>query len=158
VIHHLSIAVQNPQRVAIALAELMKGYQRAFPPNPGSFTAFQLDEHGTCVEIHPAGAELRPEGRGFEATPPRNLNFSPTHFALSVKRSISEIQEICDREGWTCRRNDRAEFPVMEIWIENTIMFEALPPEFAQKYLEITNAMKRQIRAGKIPTGGPRPA
>jgi hypothetical protein len=39
--------------------------------------------------------------------------------------------------GWLCRRNDRAQFPVIEFWVENRLMCELLPPEFASEYLRI---------------------
>ena len=36
----------------------MGGKAVPFPPNPGSFFALQLDEHGSGVEVYPAGTEL----------------------------------------------------------------------------------------------------
>src|SRR6516225_8924455 len=82
-IHHLSIAAHDPKHVAGVLAELMGGVAVPFPPNPGSFFALQLDQHGSGVEVHPAGIELRPggdNGAGF-ARKPEAQGFSPTHFA-----------------------------------------------------------------------------
>ena len=32
----------------------------------------------------------------------------------------------------------RGGFHVMEIWIENEILIEVLPPEFAEEYLSVT--------------------
>ena len=61
-IHHLSIAARDPKHVAGVLAELMGGKAVPFPPNPGSFFALQLDEHGSGVEVYPAGTELQPGG------------------------------------------------------------------------------------------------
>ena len=61
-IHHLSIAARDPKHVAGVLAEFMGGVAVPFPPNPGSFFALQLDEHGSGVEVYPAGTELRPGG------------------------------------------------------------------------------------------------
>ena len=61
-IHHLSIAARNPKQSAEVLAELMGGTAVPFPPNPGSFFALQLDEHGSGVEVYPAGTELQPGG------------------------------------------------------------------------------------------------
>jgi hypothetical protein len=51
--------------------------------------------------------------------------------------SQADITNIATREGWLCRRNDRAQFPVIEFWIENRLMCELLPPEFAREYLRI---------------------
>ena len=62
VIHHLSIAARDPKQAAEVLAELMGGTAVPFPPNPGSFFALQLDEHGSGVEVYPAGTELQPGG------------------------------------------------------------------------------------------------
>ena len=59
-IHHLSIAARDPKHVAGVLAEFMGGVAVPFPPNPGSFFALQLDEHGSGVEVYPEGTELQP--------------------------------------------------------------------------------------------------
>jgi hypothetical protein len=136
VLHHLSIGVRDPERVARVLAEIMGGSYRPFPPNRGSFFAFQQDEHGTMVEIHRVGTLLEPE-REFGMETPRDPGYVPTHFALSVQRSQEEIAVIAKREGWLCRRNDRAQFPVIEFWIENVVLCELLPPDFAREYLRI---------------------
>src|SRR5256886_6781606 len=61
-IHPLSIAAGDPKKAAGALADLMGGKAVPFPPNPGSFFALQLDEHGSGVEVYPAGTELEPNG------------------------------------------------------------------------------------------------
>jgi hypothetical protein len=144
VLHHLSIGVTEPARVARVLAEVIEGDFRPFPPNNGSFFVFQKDEHGTMIEIHRSGTMLVPEGRGFDYAEPRTPDFGPTHFAMSVRRPGDEIQAIADREGWLCHRNDRAEFPVMEFWIENIRMCEFLPPEFAAAYLDIARGGGRR--------------
>ena len=57
-----SIAARDPKRAAEVLAELMGGSVIPFPPNPGSFFALQLDEHGSGVEVYPAGTKLQPGG------------------------------------------------------------------------------------------------
>jgi hypothetical protein len=137
VLHHLSIGVRNPEQVARVMAEVMGGSYRPFPPNQGSFFAFQQDQYGTMIEIHRAGTLLEPEGSGFGMETPREPGYGATHFALSVQKSQADIASIASREGWLCRRNDRAQFPVIEFWIENRLMCELLPPEFASEYLRI---------------------
>jgi hypothetical protein len=136
-IHHLSVSVRDPERVANVLADIMRGISRPFPANDGSFAAFQRDDQGTLIEIHPSGTVLVPEGTGFAHTLSGEVGYGPTHFALSVQRPSEEIFAIASREGWLCRRSDRAEFPVIELWIENALMCEILPPEFARSYLKI---------------------
>ena len=135
-IHHLSIAARDPEHVAGVLAELMGGVAVPFPPNPGSFFALQRDEHGSGVEVHPAGTELRPgggNGAGFERTEVHG--FGPTHFALSVGIPGDAVEAIARREGWQCYRCDRGPFHVIEVWLENEWMVEVLPPEYAAEYL-----------------------
>jgi hypothetical protein len=139
-IHHLSIAAHDPKHVAGVLAELMGGVAVPFPPNPGSFFALQLDQHGSGVEVHPAGIELRPggdNGAGF-ARKPEAQGFSPTHFALSVAAGADAVEAIARREGWHCFHCNRGPFHVVEVWLENESMVEILPPEYAAEYLAFT--------------------
>jgi catechol 2,3-dioxygenase-like lactoylglutathione lyase family enzyme len=150
-IHHLSIAARDPEHAAAVLAELMGGVAVPFPPNPGSFFALQLDEHGSGVEVHPAGLELRPNGSAggsFARQPQPGRGYSPTHFALSVAAAADTVEAVARREGWQCFRCDRGPFHVIEVWVENETMVEILPPEFAREYLAFTRPDKvRQAMA-----------
>jgi hypothetical protein len=144
-IHHLSIAARDPEHVAGVLAELMGGAAVPFPPNPGSFFALQLDEHGSGVEVYPAGTELHPggsDGGGFVKRPAAERGFGPTHFALSVTTDADAVEAIAEREGWQCHNCNRGPFHVIEVWVENESMVEILPPEYAAEYLAFTNSAK----------------
>jgi hypothetical protein len=144
-IHHLSIAARDPKHVAEVLAELMGGVAVPFSPNPGSFFALQLDEHGSGVEVHPAGLELRPGGStggSFVNQPEPEHRYGPTHFALSVAADADTVETVARREGWQCFPCNRGPFHVIEVWLENEFMVEVLPPEFAREYLEFTRADK----------------
>lgn len=64
-IHRYSIAVDKPKHVAAVLAELFEGTITPFGPYAGSYTVWTGDEHGTAVELFPAGTETMPdEGAG----------------------------------------------------------------------------------------------
>lgn len=63
-LNHISIAVNEPERVAKVIAELWNGMVFPFPPAPGSFMALANDGKGSGVEILPAGTVLIP-GEGF---------------------------------------------------------------------------------------------
>jgi hypothetical protein len=142
-IHHLSIAAKDPKHVADVLAEFMGGKAVPFPPNPGSYFALQLDEHGSGVEVYPAGTELHPGGEvgaGFAKAQPRG--YGATHFALSVDTAADKIEAIAGREGWQCFRCNRGPFHVIEVWLENQAMVELLPPEYAAEYLAFTRPDK----------------
>jgi hypothetical protein len=149
-IHHLSIAAHDPKHVAGVLAEFMGGTAVPFPPNPGSFFALQNDEHGTGVEVHPAGSELRPGGAGgagFVRRAARETGFGPVHFALSVAADASRIEAIARREGWPCFVCSRGAFGVVEVWVEGETMIELLPPDFARQYLEMARDMAVALAA-----------
>ena len=138
-IHHLSIAAQDPKHAASMLAEIMGGTAVPFPPNPGSFFALQLDEHGSGVEVYPAGTELQPGGEvggSFVKKDPRS--YGSTHFALSVSTDADAVQAIAQRAGWHCYDCNRGPFHVIEVWVENETMVEILPPAYAQEYLAFT--------------------
>lgn len=152
-IHHLSISARDPKHVAEVLAELMGGTAVPFTPNPGSFFALQLDEHGSGVEVHPAGLELRPNGKdgGSFARNAEPRGYTPTHFALSVAADADTIEAVAHREGWQCYRCDRGPFHVIEVWLENEFMVEVLPPEYAREYLAFTrpDKVREQMAAAR---------
>ena len=142
-IHHLSIAARDPKHVAGVLAELMGGTAVPFPPNPGSFFALQLDDHGSGVEVYPAGTELEPNGEiggNFVKRPARG--YGSTHFALSVQTDAKKVEAIAERAGWNCFTCNRGPFHVIEVWVENETMVEILPPAYAAEYLAFTNRDK----------------
>ncbi len=137
-LHHLSIAAQDPQRVARVLAEVMGGTLIPFPSHHDSFFALALDELGTGIEVYPAGTQLRPgfedKGAQFVDTKEESL-FVATHCALSVTLELEQIQEIAWREGWRIQVCDRGTyFQVIELWLENTTLIELLPPSLARRY------------------------
>jgi hypothetical protein len=138
-IHHLSIAARDPKHAAGVLAELMGGTAVPFPPNPGSFFALQLDEHGSGVEVYPAGTELQPGGAtGGNFVRKDVRGYGSTHFALSVATDATTVKSIAERAGWQCFDCNRGPFHVIEVWVENNTMVEVLPPDYAQEYLAFT--------------------
>lgn len=138
-IHHISLAAQNPLHVAEVLAEIWHGNVAPFPPHPGSYVVCPGDEYGTMIEIFPLGTELKPGNDNehvgfFQSSFPSQ--FTATHAAISVLMSQAEIEQIGIREGWRVVRCNRDSFfDVIEFWVENTLMLELLPPAFARQYL-----------------------
>src|SRR5690242_20429798 len=156
-IHHLSIAAHDPQRAASVLAELMGGKAVPFPPNPGSFFALQLDEHGSGVEVYPAGTELAPNGEvgGTFVKQPEHRGYGSTHFALSVATDRARVEAIAREAGWKCFVCNRGPFHVIEVWVENETMVEILPPDYAAEYLAFTRPDKvLKAMAGAAAQGG----
>lgn len=136
-IHHISIAAEKPQHVAEVLAELWQGQVAPFPPHPGSYVMFAMDEYGTMIEIYPIGTELLPsiEAVGFTHTANKS-GYSASHAAISIPASQPDIERIAVREGWCVRRCNRENiFEVIEFWVENRVLLELLPPAIAPQYL-----------------------
>jgi hypothetical protein len=155
-INHISIAVNDPQRVANVLAEIWDGMVFPFPPAPNSYFVIANDGRGTAVEITPAGTVLVP-GEGlpdendleasteeFEAQFVQSElkpKYVATHLNITTRKSIEEIREIANREGWRVLVCNRAEglFQLVEVWIENTFMLEVMTPEQTARYVEVTD-------------------
>jgi hypothetical protein len=143
-IHHLSISAHDPKHAAGVLAAMMGGTAVPFPPNPGSFFALQLDDHGSGVEVYPADTVLQPNGDiGGTFNKREGLSgYGSTHFALSVATDAAIVKKIAKREGWNCFDCNRGPFHVIEVWVENNLMVEILPPEYAAEYLAFTRPDK----------------
>jgi len=137
-IHHVSIGVHQPEAVATVLAEVLGGIVVPFPDVPGAYLALACDEHGTLIEVHRTDMELRPgpAGEGLSMQPGTARNrFGPFHAAVSVTREVDDLLQVGARLGWTTEVQSRGPFHVVELWVENEIMLELLPPAFAAEYL-----------------------
>jgi hypothetical protein len=137
-IHHLSVAVENPAHVATVLAEIWQGQALPFPVAPNSYVVFaDNNDQGVCLEICPLGYELVPGE--MEVQFKQNGTawpFTATHAAISVPIGLEQIQAIADREGWQAQLCDRGPgcFQLVEFWVENHLLLELLTPEMAQQY------------------------
>ena len=157
-INHISIGVNNPEKVANVLAELWNGIVLPFPPAPNSFIVLANDGRGSGIEVTPIDTVLTPgEGlpseESFDKTTQTEefeakfvqSGFTPqyvaTHLNINTNLSEAEVKEIGKREGWrtlTCNR-DKGFFQLIEIWVENRFMLEVMTPEMTERYLEITD-------------------
>jgi hypothetical protein len=157
-INHISIAAENPEKVAKVIAELWNGIVIPFPPAPNSFMALANDGKGSGVEITPINTVLVPG----EGMPPEEdfdsdtrtedyeakfvdagsaPQYVATHLNISTHLSEEEIKEIGRREGWrtlVCNRGEGL-FQLVEMWIENRFMLEVMTPEQTARYVEITS-------------------
>jgi hypothetical protein len=155
-INHISIAVNDPQRVANVLADIWDGIVYPFPPAPDSYIVLANDGRGTAVEITPAGTVLMPgEGLPDEndltaSTEEHEARFVQselrpkyvaTHLNINTRKSIEEIREIAKREGWRVfvANRDNGLFQLIEVWVENAFMLEVMTPEQTARYVEITS-------------------
>jgi hypothetical protein len=137
-IHHISIAAENPQHVAQVLAEIFQGKAVPFPPNPGSYVAI-VEKDLASVQVYPIGTQIIPgseqDGCDFDWSP-QPVQFAPFHAAIFVPISQAEIERIGVREGWQVIRCRRAGLvDELEFWVENRLMLELVTPEMMGQFL-----------------------
>jgi len=155
--HHISIAAENPFRVAKVMAELTGGKFFEFPVAPGAYMVTLDDPYGSGLEILPqdtvwVAGEIEAEARPGEAV----SRLGSVHAALSVSVSRETIEAIGDREGWLVRWCDRGPFQVIELWIENRFMLELLTADMTAHYIhfmkpETYSAFLSEVAAASIP-------
>lgn len=140
-IFHFSIPTKEPERVARVIAELWGGEAFPFFPHRNeSWVAFAGDDRRSGVECYPYDATLAPSDEE-HPTGFRILRGAPgptpsaTHGAIATELSEAEVIAIGEREGWLARYAQRGRFGVVELWLENTILFEVLPPALQAQYV-----------------------
>jgi hypothetical protein len=62
-LHHISVAVNDPLYVVEVLAEILHGRVVPFPPNPGSYIVLAGDEFGTMFEFYRCQQDLKQQLR-----------------------------------------------------------------------------------------------
>jgi hypothetical protein len=139
-IHHISIDVRDPLRVASVLAKIWNGKAYKFLVSD-SYIVIPFDDYGTHIVVFKEGDVWSPST---EAEPAKVIQATPTnlvaiHAAVSVPTTTQQIEQIGKQEGWRVltRKQGDAPFSLIEFWVENRILFEFLPPEFTPQYLEI---------------------
>ncbi len=165
-IFHASIAADDPKHVSEVIAELWGGIALEFVPlNNGSWIALGPDDRNSAVEVYPRGQVYSLDGE-------RGMNFEPgttgltaTHLALATSMTPEEVEALGKREGWTTRKLFRKlGFDVIELWIENKVMFEILTEYMQKQYLESstiprwTAAIEGALAARAAAASGSQPA
>jgi len=138
-IFHLSIAADDPARVARVIAELWGGKARIFPPvGKGSAVATAGDGIGTTLEIYARGTELAPadgDADAYAEINPDAPRRTATHIAMATRLSQQQVFAIAEREGWLAKYRKRGGmFGVIELWLENAVLAEVLTPEMQAEY------------------------
>jgi len=138
-IFHISIDADDPPRVAAAIARLWRGEVFAFPPiAQGSLIVLAGDHRNSALEVYPRGTELHPVEGDADAEGRRGgaQGHGAVHFAIATHLSEEEVLALAAEEGWPAKRRKRGGmFGVIELWIENRLMVEALTPQMQAEYL-----------------------
>lgn len=141
---HLSFSAHNPYKVASVLAELMNGDIQPFPAVPNAWIAFANDELGTAIEVYPKATVLTkgPHGAPVLFSQTEEITHpTPFHFALKTPLHLDQIIAIGKRENWAilpCSRGGH--FDVIEIWVENQFLIEAITPDKQEEAIRFHNS------------------
>lgn len=136
---HVSIAADDPQRVATVLAEVMGGDALPFPPvSDDGWIVLTDDPHRSAIEVYPMGAVLRQADGDADAWGDTAGidRFTATHAAIGTDLTQDAVLAIAAREGWPAKYRKRGgAFGVIEIWVEGRQMLEILTPEMQAEYV-----------------------
>lgn len=145
-IAHFSIPARNPQSTAELFARIIDGVVAPFHVVDGAWMVLARDGSGSGVEVIPdttviATGEGAVDGAQFAAAPPEALaGLTAIHFALTSALSTEEVIALGQAEGWRAVHADRGPFDLVELWIDNRIMVEVLPPAGAARYMASVQA------------------
>ncbi|MGF1477428.1 MAG: hypothetical protein ACFB6S_17935 [Geminicoccaceae bacterium] len=134
---HVSISATKPQPTAEALATLLGGVAKPFPPFPGSWIAFSALDDGTAIEVYPTSHTLKPGPRQIdyvEGQPDASPTF--VHLAIGSPLDHAAILDVADTSGWLARLCDRGPFECVEVWIDDRLLVEVLSPDMVGSYRE----------------------
>lgn len=137
-IFHASIDADDPRRVADFLASLWNGQVLPFPAViDGSWIVLAGDDHGSAIEVYPRGTELVQADGDADAYGVKRMPAigTATHLAIATPLSAQEVHRLTAAQRWSTKYRRRGGmFGVIEIWIENRLMIEALTDEMQVEY------------------------
>ena len=135
---HVSITASDPELVATALATLLGGRAKPFPPFPDSWIAFAEADDGTAIEVYPTTHTLKPGHTMVECVVGEADDGATfAHAAIGSPLAVDEIFALARTYGWRALKTNRGPFECIEVWLENRLLVEVLD-----------EAMQRDYRAG----------
>lgn len=137
-IFHASIEADDPPKVAGALARLWRAEAHPFPPvAEGSLIVLAGDHRNSAIEVYPRGSALHPTDGDPVARPVSQASpFSAFHLAIATPLTAEEVFDLGSEQGWRVQRRTRGGmFEVIEVWIEDSFLVEALTAEMQAQYL-----------------------
>ncbi len=156
-IAHFSLPARDTRATAELFGKIIDGEVMPFPVVPGSWVAIARDGSGVGVEVVPAAtAHHKGAGDRDPARPPNGPEPMPwetqirqdgddraasgLHVALTTALTVDEVMELGRAAGWRAVHCDRGGvFDLVELWVDNRVLVEVLPPEGTARYLAFYN-------------------
>ncbi|BBK39794.1 hypothetical protein STAQ_48720 [Allostella sp. ATCC 35155] len=133
---HASLPAREPGPAAAAIARMWNGTAMPFPPVPGAWIVFAGDERGTQLEIYPAEVALVPGPAEVAGAAADASAATGVHIAIAVPHEAETIIAMAAGLGWTARVCNRGGlFDVVEVWVDDRFMIEALTPAMQRDYV-----------------------
>lgn len=130
-INHGSAYGHEPAAAAAHLAALTGGVAAPFHPCEGAWVCFlsgkDEDWEGPLVEIYPRNVTLAADGEGTVSfakmtSPARG---GGAHFNLTIHRSRTELERICERRA--LRHAWREWAGLLDVWLDDELLIECVP-------------------------------
>lgn len=138
-LYHLSIAAEDPRRVATLIANLWDGRALPFPRVKGAWLAVADDERHSLIEVMPLEFEFVP-GMADEPAQahrnPRPSRFSACHAAIATHLEADAVLALAADEGWIAKVCPRGSHDVIELWLEDGFLIEVMTPAMLAAYLD----------------------
>ena len=141
-LHHASFSVHDPARAAALIADLVCGraVRAPCPPFPAeSWFVIFGDEAGSLIELTPWGSVLDPDQRGISNDADMRPH-SASHVLVGTPHASSELISLAAQHGLRAAHANAGLFEFVKVWIEDSMLLELLPPEFAPAYVECFGA------------------
>lgn len=142
----IAIAVQNPQRVAEALAKIWQGHYIPLPFLPNSYVVMPQDPAYTSVEVFPADTEFvlaETEEIAAQFYAMLTSRATPPTAPISVPTPLQHIEQVANAAGWSIHVEMQSLSRKVQMWIEDRVMLELLPAGFVQSTRVASPSIRR---------------
>lgn len=150
-IQHVSVTADQPREAAGTIAALLGGRAVPIGPVEGTWTAIGPELVGNIVEVLPRGSEFHRNGSHVETRAGEAVRHSGFHVMIESPLAEEDVMQLAEEHGACACRAKHGPFDLLEFWIDDCLLIEVLPPNFASAYRRIlTSGELRERYAGRL--------
>ncbi len=131
-IQHLSVSVNNPRKMAEALAEVTKGKAEKFLSKnmTEAWVCIWDEKTNHLIEFLPNDYLMHPTDYGADFKQlPQKQNFNSTHVQLEVETPLESIIFMANKYGFEHRFRPNRGGPLYDVWFEKEFLIEFVSDE-----------------------------